>query len=215
MNYSTIKKAYLFFVFVLVALFFYPASVIRAAECGFMGPGGMPASTHCEDPLMCDYSACGSLDLIPGCIQCVSAGCTPVNGGWSSFGSCLATGFQYRECDNPVPSCGGTYCTGNNWQACTYSAAFVCPAGSVCVENPLHANNFEELLDNIINFIFWVGMALVPIMIIIAGFNFVTAGGDPKKVTTAKNIILWTAVGLIIILMAKGLTAVFMGIIGG
>jgi hypothetical protein len=51
-------------------------------------------------------------------------------------------------------------------------------------------------------------------MIIIAGFMFMTAGGDPNKLATAKNIILWTAVGLFIVLFAKGLIAVISKVLG-
>jgi magnesium-transporting ATPase (P-type) len=89
-----------------------------------------------------------------------------------------------------------------------------CAVGAVCIDNPLQAEDLDALINSIINFIFWIGMALAPVMFIIAGFNFVTAAGDPKKVTTAKNIMIWTAVGLAVILLAKGLVAILNGIIG-
>lgn len=83
-----------------------------------------------------------------------------------------------------------------------------CPAGQICIENPLCAKSFEDLLNSIINFIFYVAMAITPIMIMIAGFFLLTAGGDPKRVDTAKKIILWTVIGLAIILFARGLISV-------
>jgi hypothetical protein len=210
------KTIYLIYIFILSALFFYPALAVEAATCGYPGPGGGAGGEVDCGAQECDYTPCDVVgSTFPSCIQCVSAGCTPVPGGWSTYGPCLPTGFQYKDCDNPVPLCGGSPCSGNNYQACTYSATVECPDGSVCIDNPLQANNLEELVNNIINFIFWVGMALTPIMIIIAGFNFITAAGDPKKVTTAKNIMIWTAVGLAIILLAKGLVAVLKGVIGG
>ena len=89
----------------------------------------------------------------------------------------------------------------------------LCPANALC--NPLCAENFEDLLNIIINFIFWIAMALAPLMIIIAGFYFVTAGGDPKRFTTGRDILVWVAVGIAIVLLAKGLLAVLKGIIGG
>lgn len=73
---------------------------------------------------------------------------------------------------------------------------------------PFGTKSFEELIDAIINFIFWVAMALVPIMIIIAAFYFLTSGGDPEKVKTAKKIILYTIIGLIIVFLGKGIVAI-------
>jgi NADH:ubiquinone oxidoreductase subunit 4 (subunit M) len=71
------------------------------------------------------------------------------------------------------------------------------------------------LLDAIYNFIFWVAIALVPIMIIVAAYFFLTSGGDPEKVRTAKRIIFWTFIGLIIVLLGEGIIAVIKQLLGG
>ena len=84
----------------------------------------------------------------------------------------------------------------------------------VTIENPLKYNKFEDLVNALINFIFVIGIAVAPIMVLIAGFNLLTAGGDPKKVDTAKKILLYTAIGLAIILMAKGLIGMLNQILG-
>lgn len=89
-----------------------------------------------------------------------------------------------------------------------------CPPGKTCIQNPLCANTLWELLDAIINFIFYLAMPIAVIMIIIAGFYFVTAAGDPVKITTAKHIILYTLIGLLIILCATGLIKLFGEIFG-
>lgn len=46
------------------------------------------------------------------------------------------------------------------------------------------------------------GIAAV-IMIIIGGFMFVTAGGDSSKVSNARNTIIYSVVGLIVIVLAR------------
>jgi len=89
-----------------------------------------------------------------------------------------------------------------------------CPPGQICIENPLEAESFEELLNTIVTFISWIAIAIAPIMIMIAAFFLLTAGGDPKRVDTARRIILWTVIGLAIILFAKGLISVLKQIIG-
>ena len=87
-----------------------------------------------------------------------------------------------------------------------------CPLGQIC--NPLTTDSFEDLLGAITNFIFWVGMALAPVMLIIAGFMFVTSAGSPERVKTAQKMALYTVIGLAIILLASGLVAVLKSIIG-
>ena len=79
-----------------------------------------------------------------------------------------------------------------------------CPAGTVCIPNPLAADTFEKLIDNLITFIFWIALALFPLMIVIAGIYFVTAAGNPEQIEKAKSIILYTLIGFIVILVAKG-----------
>ena len=81
-------------------------------------------------------------------------------------------------------------------------------------KNPLAHDTFEELLDAIIGFIFWVGITLAPVMLIIGGFLYITSGGDPNKVTTAKRWIIWTLIGVAIIILAGGLVAVIKSILG-
>ena len=74
---------------------------------------------------------------------------------------------------------------------------------------------FEELIDAIINFIFLVAIVIVPIMILIAAFYFLTSGGDPEKIRTAKKIILFTFIGLFIVLLGKGIVAIIKQILEG
>ena len=84
----------------------------------------------------------------------------------------------------------------------------------IVIENPLESESFEELLNTIVTFISWIAIAIAPIMIMIAAFFLLTAGGDPKRIDTARRIILWTVIGLAIILFAKGLISVLKQIIG-
>jgi len=79
--------------------------------------------------------------------------------------------------------------------------------------NPLACDTFSECIEIVIGFIFWIAVAIVPIIIIIAGFLFLTSGGDPEKVRTAKKMIFWTVIGLAIVLLAKGIISVIKSVI--
>ena len=90
-----------------------------------------------------------------------------------------------------------------------------CPPNAICIDNPLNASTTEELVNDIIGFIFWVAVAVAPIMFLVAGFYFITAGGDPKRVGTAKTIMIYTAIGLAIVLLARALVSVLKSVLGG
>lgn len=77
--------------------------------------------------------------------------------------------------------------------------------GVVEIPNPLKAKSFQELIYGIIDFLYALAIPLAALMIIVAAFYFVTAAGKPEQITTAKNIILWTLIGFLIILCAKGI----------
>ena len=81
------------------------------------------------------------------------------------------------------------------------------------IQNPLKYDTFEQLLDAIVNFIFTIGMVIAPLLLIIAGFLFVTSAGQPEKVKTAKTMMIAALVGLAVLLLAKGLVNVIISIL--
>ncbi len=51
------------------------------------------------------------------------------------------------------------------------------------------------IVDKIVSLVEELGIAIAPIFLIYAGFLFVSAQGDPKKLETAKSTFWWTIVG--------------------
>ena len=84
----------------------------------------------------------------------------------------------------------------------------------IVIDNPLAYASFQELIDAVIKFIFIIALAVSPLMIIIGAFYLMTAAGDPKRVETAKTIFLYTAVGLFVIFLARGLVALIRSAMG-
>jgi len=89
-------------------------------------------------------------------------------------------------------------------------------ASSVIInfENPIKATSFTGLVNTLINFLFTIAVILAPILLVVAGIIFMTAGGDPGRVSMARRMLLWTIVGFGIILISKGLVSVLGGILG-
>ena len=90
-----------------------------------------------------------------------------------------------------------------------------CPASLINFKNPLEAGSIPEVIAALGDFIFFIGLALVILMIIIAGIIFMTAGGDPYKLSKAKRLLFWTAIGAAITIFSKGVSAIIKYIIGG
>jgi len=85
----------------------------------------------------------------------------------------------------------------------------------VTLENPIGAENFGQLVDRIIDIFFTLALYVTPLMIVIAGLLFVTAAGNPNQVQTetAKNILLYSLIGFLIILVAKGIVELFIEVL--
>lgn len=47
-------------------------------------------------------------------------------------------------------------------------------------------------------------LIIATIFIILAAFNFITAAGDPEKVKTARNYVIYALVGVIVAVLARG-----------
>jgi len=84
---------------------------------------------------------------------------------------------------------------------------YLLAANNVELQNPVNWSTMEDLGDAVVNFLFQISLIIAPLFIIIAGFYFVTAAGDPQKIETAKRIIIYTLIGLIIIIASKGIIA--------
>ncbi|MCP6719427.1 MAG: peptidase inhibitor family I36 protein [Patescibacteria group bacterium] len=86
------------------------------------------------------------------------------------------------------------------------------PAG-ITFDNPLAEDDFKVIINNITDFIFQISIVVVPLVIVAAGFLFVTAGGEPQQISTAKKIIIWALVGFFIVLLAKGISTLLLNIL--
>jgi len=88
-------------------------------------------------------------------------------------------------------------------------------SAAIEIPNPLEAETIPEIIEAIGDLIFYVGLALVTLMILIGGIMFITAAGDPQKVATANRLFFWTAIGAAVVIFAKAVTGIIAYILGG
>ena len=69
----------------------------------------------------------------------------------------------------------------------------------------LETYDVVDTLENIIDWVYTVVMIVAVIYMILGGFAYITAEGDPTKLEKAKKQILWALFGVGIVLLASGL----------
>jgi len=62
-----------------------------------------------------------------------------------------------------------------------------------------------QALDRTTNWLFVILLIVAAIFIIIAGYFFITAQGDPENIKKARNMVLYGVIGAMVGFLAKGL----------
>ena len=107
----------------------------------------------------------------------------------------------------PCSTYGESQCLLNN---CQWN-----PSTSKCLGTSItDAGDLITLINRIGNWIFAALLALAAIFLIVAGWLFVTAGGNVESTTKARQMLVNALIGVAIGLGAKGLIAVVTGLLG-
>jgi len=88
------------------------------------------------------------------------------------------------------------------------------PAGGGIPTNVTTAQGFIDILAVVTDWIFVVLLVLAVIFIVLAGFQFITGGGDPAAISEARTKLIYAAVGIGVALLARGLPEAVRNIIG-
>jgi len=89
-------------------------------------------------------------------------------------------------------------------------------AEKILLPNPLpNISTPEDLAKKVVNWLLGLVSVIALIVLIIGGFRYLTSGGNEKAMESAKNIITWAVVGLIIILCSAIIINVIISILGG
>ena len=70
------------------------------------------------------------------------------------------------------------------------------------------------IINNVTNFIMIIAIPIAGLMILYAAFLILTAAENPKRFEDGKNTIIYTVIGLVIILLAKGLVVLITQLLG-
>lgn len=87
------------------------------------------------------------------------------------------------------------------------NSAAVCPFSKY--------TDIDSLVKAIIDWVFYFSIIIAPLLILVGAFLFLTSAGEPKRTSQGKKIIQWAAIGLVVILFAKGFYGVIHSILVG
>ena len=77
----------------------------------------------------------------------------------------------------------------------------IAQGGVLDVDEPGASLTLRGVLEKIVSAFWLVFLALAVIMFILAGISFITAGGDPDKLSTARGYFLWGIAGVIVAIL--------------
>lgn len=73
--------------------------------------------------------------------------------------------------------------------------------------NDGNQTDLSGFITNIINIMLFLAGAVAVLMIIIGGIRFVTSGGDAGSVKSAKDTVLYSVIGLIVVILAYAIVS--------
>lgn len=76
---------------------------------------------------------------------------------------------------------------------------------------PISTDSAMVILNRALNITYFVAGVVAIIVIILAGYTFTTAVYDTAKITQAKNALIYSIVGLIVVIFAWTITQFIMG----
>lgn len=85
------------------------------------------------------------------------------------------------------------------------------PTGEL--DNPLGDKDLQTFFNEILDVVIILAIPVIVLFIILAGFTYVTAGGNETKIEKATKMFTWAVIGGVLILGAKVLTDVITGTI--
>ena len=156
----------------------------------------------CQDGLSESLSSCSNICCIGGtCAYPASPTCQSKE--YQCCASCLSGPHLEYSSD----------CSGEE-KCC--EVCYVKPPSSLIdldIKNPVKASNFAELIENTIMWTLSIVGSLALLILIFGGVMYIGSSGDEQKVLTAKKIVTYAIIGLILILLSYAIVVILEGIL--
>lgn len=81
------------------------------------------------------------------------------------------------------------------------------PSGTTCPTGLPQASAGTSELQTVLQIVFGIMAAVAVLMIVVAGFRFVTAQGNPQETAKARNTIVYAIIGLAVAIVAEAIVS--------
>lgn len=88
------------------------------------------------------------------------------------------------------------------------------PMLALAQEEPPGPVDLWDAIDNVTSWFYGIFLALAVIMVVYAGFMFLTAGGDAEKITKARNALMYAVIGVVVALLARSIVPIAKALLG-
>ncbi len=82
------------------------------------------------------------------------------------------------------------------------------------ITNPLGSDSFIQIINKVLKYLIYISVPILALMILIGGFQILTARGDPGQITSGRKTITYAIIGFLIILLSKGVALILLEIMG-
>lgn len=86
--------------------------------------------------------------------------------------------------------------------------------GNITLQSPIQTTDIYSLLNRIADYLIWIAVPITTIMILYGAFQILTAAGDPAKAKSGRSTIIYAIVGLMIVVISKGVVYIIKEILG-
>ena len=85
------------------------------------------------------------------------------------------------------------------------------------IPNPLGSagSDIPTLIDTIATWLLGIGSTIAVIVVLWAAFLFMTSGGNVARVTQARQTLWYAIIGIVVLLLAKGVTSLIQNFLSG
>jgi hypothetical protein len=95
----------------------------------------------------------------------------------------------------------------------------ILPIFSVFSQGPppiiTHPQQVVGLLSSVLGFVWTIMGIVVVLMLLYAGFKFVTAGGETEAIGKAKDMVKYSLIGIVVMLLSGGIMALIENFLRG
>ena len=88
------------------------------------------------------------------------------------------------------------------------------PGGPIILEDPLGGKSLIEVINSVLNYLIYISVPILALMILVGGFQILGAKDSSEKVQKGKDTIKYAVIGFIVVLCSKGVALILLNILG-